>query len=538
MTLRRAPARLAAKAARLRPGSANRRLREANETLMRILGAIDEYIYTGEFLPDGEYRLIVQGPCRAELLAMSREEARDAVWADYVHPADRELFDHVHAELVDRGALDFQYRIIDATGQVRWVRDRGRIRRENGRVFLDGSVMDVTTIRAIHAELEEARARADRLARIDPLTEVPNRRSLGEIVDRALDAPGGTGLLLVDVDRFKRINDGHGHAAGDAVLVDVARRLSEAAGGRENVVRMGGEEFLVAIAGLADERALRTRAEALRAAIRASNFEVGPFAIGVTASVGAIWIEDGETANLSDLLAAADEALYVAKQLGRDRVRLASDPPAEDVAAEAPETLALAQSIARCVIAREGGDSYHSAEVGDLAGRVARRLRCAPEDVARARLAGLVHDVGKLTVPDAVLLKPGRLEEDEWTVMRGHAAAGEAVVREIPELAALAPIVRHHHERWDGGGYPDGIAGENIPLEARIVSVVDAWSAMTSDRVYRKALAPAEALTELRRVAGSQLDPFVVEALCVELAANSPEPLRLPADRNALSSAR
>jgi diguanylate cyclase (GGDEF)-like protein len=538
MTPVRASARLARIAARLRPGAANRRLREANDTLMRILGAIDEYIYTGEFLNDGGYRLLVQGPCRAELLALPVDEALDAVWADYVHPADRELFEHVHAELVVRGALDFQYRIIDARGNVRWVRDRGRIRRENGRVFLDGSVMDVTTIRAIHAQLEEARARADRLARIDPLTELPNRRSLDEIVDGALAGPGGTGVLLIDVDRFKRINDGHGHAAGDTVLIEVARRLIRATGEAGGVVRMGGEEFLIAIAGLEDEGDLRSHAEALRRAIREAPFEVGPFAIGVTASVGAAWVAPDEDADHNALLAAADHALYTAKQLGRDRVRLASDDPVDDVRAEAPETLALAQAIARCVIAREGGDSYHSAEVGELAGRVARRLRCSAEGIARARLAGLVHDIGKLTIPDSVLLKPGKLDAGEWAVMQGHSAAGESVVQGIPELAALGPIVRHHHERWDGAGYPDGIGREQIPLEARIVSVVDAWSAMTSDRVYRKALPAGEALIELRRVAGTQLDPSVVEALCMELAADSPEPLRLPADRAALSSAR
>jgi diguanylate cyclase (GGDEF)-like protein len=538
MTPAHIPARLADLAARLRPGSANRRLREANETLMRILGAIDEYIYTSEFLPDGGYRLIVQGPCRAELLAMPADQARDAVWADYVHPADRELFDHVRAELVERGALDFQYRIIDATGTTRWVRDRGRIRREDGRIFLDGSVMDVTSIRVIHADLEEARARADRLARIDPLTELPNRRSLDAIVKGALEAPGGTGLLLLDVDRFKRINDSHGHAAGDAVLIEVARRLAVVSGGPHGVVRMGGEEFLVALAGLRDEHELRARAEGVRTAIRANTFEVGPFAIEVTASVGAVWTEPGADPSSNDLLAAADNALYTAKKLGRDRVRLASEPAADDVAAEAPETLALAQAIAGCVIAREGGDSYHSAEVGELAGRVARRLRCSPEGVARARLAGLVHDVGKLTIPDSVLLKPGGLDDAEWAVMRGHSASGEAIVSGIPELAALAPIVRHHHERWDGSGYPDCISTEEIPLEARIVSVVDAWSAMTSDRVYRRALEPAEALAELRRVAGTQLDPSVVEAFCVELAADSPDLLRLPADRSALASAR
>ena len=532
MSLVRAPLRLAAAAARLRPGSANRRLQEANDTLMRILGAIDEYIYTGEFLPDGSYRLIVQGPCRAQLLALSLEAAREAVWADYVHPADRERFDAVHAGLVANGALDFQYRIVDATGTTRWVRDRGRLRREDGRVFLDGSVMDVTAIREIHAELEDARARADRLARIDPLTGVPNRRSLDEIVDRSLSAPGGTGLLLIDVDRFKRINDGHGHAAGDTVLVDVAQRVTAVAGGPDRVVRMGGEEFLVAIEGVAGERDLRERAEGVRAAIGRRAFELGPFALDVTVSVGAVWVAPGEEADRSGLLAAADKALYTAKRLGRNRVRLASEPTGGDLAAEAPEVLALAQAMARCVAAREGGDASHSAEVGELAGRVAWRLRCTSDVIARARLAGLVHDVGKLSIPDSVLLNPGRLNDSEWEVMRTHPAIGESVVRDVPELADLAPIVRHHHERWDGGGYPDGIAGDAIPLEARIVSVVDAWSAMTANRCYRSALEQADALAELRRVAGTQLDPSAVDALCAELAVDGVDgfaPLRIPA---------
>lgn len=530
MSPARASARLSQLAGRLRPGSSNRRLRESNETLVRILGAIDEYIYTGEFLPDGSYRLIVQGPCRAELLGLPPDEARSAVWADYVHPADSELFDRVHSELVDRGALDFQYRIVDAQGRVRWVRDRGRIRREGGRVFLDGSVMDVTAIREIHRQLEEARARADRLARIDPLTEVANRRSIDDIIDRALWSPGGTGVLLIDVDRFKRINDGHGHAAGDAVLVEIARRLTAAVGELGGVARIGGEEFLIAAPGTNDEDDLRVRAEELRRVIAAAPFELADGPVDVTVSIGAVWVEPGAAPDRTDLLAAADAALYAAKQLGRDRVRMASEPSAGDVAAEAPEVLALAQAIAHCVCVREGGDARHSIEVGELAGRVAKRLRCDPGLVARARLAGLVHDVGKLGIPDTILLKPGGLDEEEWVVMRGHSAAGEAVVAAVPDLTDLAPIVRHHHERWDGGGYPDGIAGQAIPLEARIIAVVDAWSAMTADRVYRGALAPADAVVELRRVAGTQLDPTVVEALCAELPVAGPALFTAPMD--------
>jgi diguanylate cyclase (GGDEF)-like protein len=524
------PARIHARAAdyvrRKRPGAATRRLREANETLVRILGAIDEYIYTGEFTADGEYRLIVQGPCRAQFLGLPPAEAELAKWEHYVHPEDLELFEQVHSNLIEAGTLDFQYRLVDATGTIKWVRDRGRIRREGGRIFLDGSVMDVTALHAARVELEDARTRADRLALIDPLTELPNRRCLESILDAA-QADGSCGVLLVDVDRFKRINDAYGHGIGDQVLIEVGRRLAAAAGGRESVVRMGGEEFLIAFAGVADERELRMRAETLRRMVADRPLEVDAGALEITVSVGAV-LADGGDAGRDALLAAADHALYAAKRLGRNRVRLASDLSTEEAAGEDSEALRLALALSRCIGARERDDERHASEVAELGARVARRLRCTMPTIERARLAGLVHDAGKLCIPDAVLHKPGPLDDEEWVVMRTHAALGESIVRDVPELSEIAPIVRHHHERWDGGGYPDGLSGEAIPIEARIVAAVDAYSAMTATRVYRAAMAPPAAVAELRRSAGTQLDPVVVEALCAELAPAAWEAVRLP----------
>ncbi|MEA2480733.1 MAG: hypothetical protein QOJ07_2655 [Thermoleophilaceae bacterium] len=524
------PARIQARAdrlsARLRPRSAAR-LREANETMVRILGAIDEYLYTGEFLPDGGYRLLLKGPCRAQFLALPPDEADRAVWAEYVHPDDRERFDAIHESLVSAGSLDFQYRLIDATGATRWVRDRGRIRREGGRHFLDGSVMDVTEMHHIHAELEAARAEADRLARIDPLTELPNRRSLDAIMERSR-AAGGYGLLLVDVDRFKRVNDAHGHAVGDQVLVEVGRRLAAAAGGPDSVVRMGGEEFMVALTGLADEHALRVRAETFRDMVGSRHLDVSAGPLTITVSIGAVLATSADV-DPDALLASADHALYAAKRLGRDCVRLDTDLSPDEVAGEDSEALRIALALARCVTARERGSDRHAAEVADLGARVARRMRCSPAEVSLTRLGGFAHDIGKLSIPDAVLLKAGPLDHDEWKVMQTHPEAGERVVRDLPELAHLAPVVRHHHERWDGTGYPDRLAGEAIPLAARIVAAVDAYSAMTTDRVYRGAIGAPAALAELRRVSATQLDPLVVEALCDELDPVAWGALRLPA---------
>ena len=238
----------------------------------------------------------------------------------------------------------------------------------------------------------------------------------------------------------------------------------------------------------------------------------------MTVSVGAA-IALKRTRDVEALLVAADRALYAAKRSGRNCVRLASTDPSGDPGAEAQsDALRIAQAMATVAAAAEGMSDVHLLEVSLLAARVARRLGRSPSHVLRCRLAGLLHDVGKVRVPSALLTLPSALDERGWALMREHAAHGEALVRAVPDLRPVAPIVRHHHERWDGTGYPDGLAATAIPLEARIIAAVDSWSAMTTDRPYRAAMTEAAALSELERVAGSQLDPDVVVALRSVLA--------------------
>jgi diguanylate cyclase (GGDEF)-like protein/PAS domain S-box-containing protein len=294
-------------------------LREAHATLTRILGAIEEYVYTGEFLPDDGYRVVFAGPCRETFLGITVEEARTAIWRYYVHPDDVEVFDTAHDGAQVSGRLDVEYRLIGADGVLRWVRDRGRIRDEDGRRFLDGSILDVTEMHRIREALVEARAEADRLAHIDHLTGVANRRSLAPVLSRHAGRP--VGLLLLDLDHFKSINDRHGHAAGDAVLVAVADRLRTSVRADDAVVRMGGEEFLVVLRDIADEAQLRAVGEQLRQRIGAEPISTGADALHVTASIGGASLaaadEDFEAG-----VRRADRALYVAKQDGRDCVRL------------------------------------------------------------------------------------------------------------------------------------------------------------------------------------------------------------------------
>jgi diguanylate cyclase (GGDEF)-like protein len=294
-------------------------LREAHATLTRILGAIEEYVYTGEFLPGNGYRVIFAGPCREQFLGTTVEEARTAIWRYYVHPEDVEIFDTAHDGAQLSGRLDVEYRLIGADGVLRWVRDRGRVRVDGDRRFLDGSILDVTEMHRIRDALMEARAEADRLAHIDHLTGVANRRSLAPVLERHAGHP--VGLLLLDLDHFKLINDAHGHAAGDTVLVTVADRLRSSVRADDAVVRMGGEEFLVVLRDVADAAQLRTLGESIRARISAEPIRVGRVELEITASIGGASVAPGDT-NYEAGVQRADRALYLAKQDGRDCVRL------------------------------------------------------------------------------------------------------------------------------------------------------------------------------------------------------------------------
>jgi putative nucleotidyltransferase with HDIG domain len=194
----------------------------------------------------------------------------------------------------------------------------------------------------------------------------------------------------------------------------------------------------------------------------------------------------------------------------------------EDFVAEEPEALRLAQALALSAAIREGMPEQHSQQVADLSGAIAEALGLPEAVVMRCRVGGWLHDIGKVAIPDSVLVKPGPLSDDEWVTMRTHAEIGEQLIRRVAGLSDAAAAVRHHHERWDGSGYPDGLAGQGIPVEARIVAVADAFSAITSDRVYHRRRGADEAVAELRRSAGRHLDPAVVEAAVAVVVAMRP----------------
>jgi diguanylate cyclase (GGDEF)-like protein/putative nucleotidyltransferase with HDIG domain len=361
--------------------------------------------------------------------------------------------------------------------------------------------------------------RAMRLALTDPLTGLGNHRHFHERLERELQHANVRNLPLtlcfIDVDDFKRINDRFGHPAGDRVLSQLAARLRQTG----EAFRLGGDEFALLLPGYGESAAL-TAASSVVERISALDLEqVG----AVTVSAG-VAISPQHAAERDELIRLADSALYWAKEYGKNRVR-AYRPDVIELAelkrlASGPDRAArfrAAASLARAVDARDVYTGSHSQRVAELAARTARRLGLPDEEVELTRLAGSLHDLGKLAIPEEILRKPGPLTEPERIVLERHPQIGFRMLESLG-VDPVADWVLHHHERWDGSGYPDGLSGERIPLGARIIFVADAYDAMISERVYRRRVSPEEAIAELGRCAGTQFDPDVVAALADELA--------------------
>ncbi|MEA2254426.1 MAG: hypothetical protein QOG35_471 [Solirubrobacteraceae bacterium] len=351
------------------------------------------------------------------------------------------------------------------------------------------------------------------LAEHDPLTGLRNRRDFEPRIGRWMDGGRSLALLVCDLDHFKRVNDSLGHESGDEVLrrfSDILRRCTR---GSDVPTRVGGEEFAVMLPG-ADAKAALAVAERLRMAVR-EHFEAFPVPISVSVGVA---VRDADLAEAPSLLRAANRALYAAKRLGRDRCvvyhaeTLSLLDDLRDAGSASADQLAAAMLLAETLDLRDAGTARHSQTVGRLCELIARELGWETRSLERVRAAGVLHDIGKLGISDKILHKPGALAEDEWREIRRHPEIGARIL-EHAHLRDIASWVLRHHERMDGRGYPNGIAGGDIPIEARVLAVADAYEAMTADRPYRPALPPATAEAELREGAGTQFDAAVVDAL-------------------------
>jgi diguanylate cyclase (GGDEF)-like protein len=503
-------------------------LRTTRGQLDSVLAALDEYLYAWRYPPEGPASIDFESIDQATFLGLpARGLSPEEEWLRSVHDDDKHVAADVLASQLAGDSGSGEYRIVDSDGHTRWLLDRWTCRREpGGDVIAEGIVSDVTVLReaqnelaealaaagVANDELEDSRLAAERASNTDPLTGLANRRSFQRSLEQAVGEASAEpfGLILLDVDHFKRANDTYGHQAGDDVLVAVVERMRRCCPPDAILARWGGEEFTVLVRGVRTLDGLRAVADAIREAVRGERLATRRGGLAVTISCGGVLSCSGN--DIDELVHAADAAMYRAKQTGRDRTLLAGDTTT-DAPDDRPELLLIAQSFAHTASIREGVPERHCAEVAELAGQIATRLDLPAATVLRCRLAGWLHDVGKITIPDRILAKPGPLTEVEWQVMVTHAAFGADLVARTPGIAESANAVRHHHERWDGTGYPDRLAGASIPIEARVVAAADTWNAMTHDRVYRRGLGFEAACAEVTSIAGSQLDPDIADAL-------------------------
>jgi len=365
--------------------------------------------------------------------------------------------------------------------------------------------------------------RAMRLALTDPLSGLGNHRSFQERLKHELlraeadDEPFT--LCMIDVDDFKRINDLYGHPVGDRVLASVGRRLRQ----NGEAFRLGGDEFALLLPGVTADEALSTASSVLA---RIGSLELADVG-SVTASAGIAGFPH-QAFDRDELIRLADSALYWAKEHGKNRVHVYR-PDVVELAelrrlAHGPDRAArfrAAASLAKAVDARDTYTGSHSTRVAELSAWIAHRLGLDREHIELTRLAGSLHDLGKLAIPEEILRKPGPLTDPERLVLQRHPEIGHRMLESLG-VDPVAEWVLHHHERWDGTGYPERLCGDEIPLGARIIFVADAYDAMTSDRAYRGRLTPREAIEELERCSGTQFDPEIVAAFARELVDRTP----------------
>lgn len=340
----------------------------------------------------------------------------------------------------------------------------------------------------VRRRMRAAQSELAMISETDGLTGLGNRRKLLADVQIALDGRDDTILLLLDLDGFKTYNDTFGHGAGDALLARLGQRLATSLGAHGTAYRPGGDEFCV-IARAASDTAASLQALAVDALTQRSEL----FTIG--ASGGCVLV-GSEAQTVTDVLQLADLRMYAQKTGGRS----GAGGQAKDV-------------LLANLLERSPDLGRHTGGVAEMTDAVARNLGLPADEIVAARHAAELHDIGKMAIPDAILDKPGPLTLDEWAFMHQHTIIGERIVSAAPALMRASKLVRSSHERFDGTGYPDRLAGEQIPMGARIIAVCDAYEAIVSDRPYRAARSPEAALTELRACAGTHFDPQVVAAV-------------------------
>ena len=520
----------------------------------------DEYIattnLTGDIIArlDGHGKWTFLNDAACQFYGKPREELLGVDSRTYVHPEDLEATARSIREARAKRALTTGfinrcvtpmgirvvewngYALFDEEGQYAGIQITGR---------------DITERKQMEEERERLHAELETRAITDGLTTLYNHvhffHRLSEEIERSKRYNRCFAVVMMDVDNFKLFNDSYGHQAGDEVLRLVAEGIRCGLRRSDLAFRYGGDEFAAILlnAGSAKAQAIVERIKT-RITRKLKQIDAGATANLALSSGIARFPDDGTTADA--LVKVADAALYSAKWAARARGVMQRGQAIESRGSEAPQDrpLKMPSVVASSLFATlrrlgvpdgladlnlrtmaalgtlaEIKDAYvrgHQERTSRWAATLAQEMGLSPDRVRSTKMAGLLHDLGKVGTSRHILNKPGRLTEEEFAKIKEHPPLGSIMIMsEIETLQQLVPVVRHHHERFDGKGYPDGLAGEEIPLEARIIAVVDSFDAMTHERSYRKAMSREEAMAELECCAGTQFDPAVVEAFLAVL---------------------
>jgi len=360
------------------------------------------------------------------------------------------------------------------------------------------------------------------LAERDPLTGLFNRRRINELLEneiqRARRKEEVFSVMMLDVDDLKLINDAYGHLAGDKLLKNIANLLKNSCRSVDLIGRYGGDEFLIILPYTDGEKA-KNIAQRICEKVREQRLEVNGNIINIPIrlSIGvATYPFDSMVSQ--ELITLADKRMYKSKQFGKTVVSVSVPEIKEYLLAKRP-TLNVLEGLVTAVNGKDHYTKAHSELVTKLSLSLAKEINLPKEEMEALRIAALLHDIGKIGIPESILRKPGPLEKEEFELIKQHPRLGAMMLNGPPPYRDhVIDAIKYHHERYDGKGYPEGLKGKDIPLLARIIGIADAYSAMITDRPYRKALTKEEAIAELKKGAGTQFDPELVDKFikCLE----------------------
>lgn len=469
-----------------------KQLIESEEQKSRIISNLPGVSYQCKF--DEDWTMLYMSDACETLTGYKPNELIDnhkLSFNDLIDPKYREyLYKQWNNAKEKNEPCNIEYEIIKKDGTKIWVWEKGKTYQQDGEWLIEGFLMDITTRKLSEEKIEH-------ISKHDFLTGLPNRRYYDQVI-KELDRPENYPLIVsvLDIDGLKLINDTYGHHVGDETLIKFANELSKVCKYKTFVSRVGGDEFVTVTTQISVDEFEDFKNKVLE---DLSKIKIRDVPLSVSCGTA---VKHDIFQKIDDILIEAENEMYAKKTLHNQSSRN-------------QVIVALFESLKD----KYEAERHHSDRVSSYCLKMGYKLNLSKQDILELEFAGRMHDIGKITIPDNILKKPGKLTDEEWVIMKSHTINGYQILKSADKYSSLADYALTHHERWDGKGYPKGLKGEDIPLFSRIINISDAFEAMTSDRPYRKAMSVMDAVKELRRCTGTQFDPDLVEIFIYEILA-------------------